>query len=177
MLVSIDTPPNGAFTCPSSEVPTPYGMDRHMVGGAQAHDLRHLGGILRVHHEGRVAGFSVQVVGVAVLLAHREARHHPVAIALEQVRRSAPSTAARIRLSRCGRFAGRMDAAAFVARSVMLKASSCAESDAPAGRGSTGALGSGLPPALLGVHDTRRAGAAKTTARMAWPAQGRNGET
>ena len=75
---SIDTPPNGALTWPSSEVPVPNGMTGTRCAGADAHDLLHVLGRLRKDH--RVGRLVLDPGdGVAVLLAHRLRGHQPVA--------------------------------------------------------------------------------------------------
>ena len=75
---SIETPPCGALTWPSSEVPVPNGMTGTPVRGADAHDLLHVLGRLRKDHRVRRLVLDPGD-GVAVLLAHRLRGHEPVA--------------------------------------------------------------------------------------------------
>ena len=141
---------------PFERGPDAVGDDRHMIGGAQAHDLRHLGGILRVHHE---VGWLVLGPGrgVAVLLAHREARHHPVAIALEQFA-GQRLDGARIRLRGAAlrRPDGRGGVRGEIRHAQSLQLRRIRRPPVAVDRGAR----FGVAAALLGVHDTRRAGAA-----------------
>ena len=48
-LRSMETPPNGALTLPSSDVPVAERNDRHFPASADANDLLNVLGRLRIH--------------------------------------------------------------------------------------------------------------------------------
>ena len=86
---SSETPPCGALTWPSSEVPVPNGMTGTRCARADAHDLLHVLGRLRKHHRVRRLVLDPGE-GVAVLLAHRLRGHEPVAEPWRRAPRSRP---------------------------------------------------------------------------------------
>ena len=82
---SSETPPNGALTWPSSEVPVPNGDHRHARLGAELHDLGHLGfGLGEQHRVGRLALEPGERIGV--LLAKRLAQREAIAEARGKLR-------------------------------------------------------------------------------------------
>ncbi|MGY4292695.1 hypothetical protein ACVWXN_000790 [Bradyrhizobium sp. i1.4.4] len=66
---SIEMPPAGALTWPSSEVPGAEGDDGHAVLGADPHHVLDVGGLLRHHHAVRRL-VDDPCGGMAVLLAN-----------------------------------------------------------------------------------------------------------
>ena len=75
---SSDTPPNGALTWPSSEVPVPNGMTGTRAAAQSFTDLDHLrGGLGEQHRVGRLRRDPGQRVGV--LLAERRAGREALA--------------------------------------------------------------------------------------------------
>ncbi len=75
---SMQTPPAGALTCPSSEVPVPNAITGTLMLGANPHHVLDVGGLLR-HHD-RVRRLRRQPGrGVRVLIAHRLRGDQPVA--------------------------------------------------------------------------------------------------
>ena len=95
---SIETPPNGALTWPSSEVPVPNGDDRHAMRARRC--ARSAARPRSICGNTTASGgwFATQVSGVAVLLAHRLRGDEPVADDRRQARRSAPLDRAAVAL-------------------------------------------------------------------------------
>ena len=75
---SMQMPPAGALTCPSSEVPVPKAITGTRVFGADPHHVLDIGGFLRHHHGvGRLR--RQPGGGMGVLLAHGLRGDQPVA--------------------------------------------------------------------------------------------------
>ena len=75
---SIETPPCGALTWPSSEVPVPNGITG-TLWRAQIRTASCTSAVSCGNTTASGGWFSIQVSGVAVLLAHRARGHEPVA--------------------------------------------------------------------------------------------------